>query len=116
MSNTQENDRLIARFMGMKGTDIFLSQNYLYHSDWSRLMPVVERIASIPIIGAVDNQDVCYPRTFGMPHTDGKIMVRFNGFSLHYGDTLLEAIYEAVVEAVEILNTQNKPNEPSLDR
>jgi hypothetical protein len=134
LSNTQENNRLIAEFMGWEfrqvtdhtveawyeGSCFWLDSNayleksllkgFCYHEKWDKLMPVVERISRIPLIGAEDNQDVCYPRTFGMPHTDGKIMVRLNGFSLHYGETLLEVTYAAVVEVIGFLNQQKEPH------
>src|SRR6185503_3530169 len=77
-----------------------------YHSDWKQLMMVIEKISKIRLRNTdgtecTDVQDVCYPRTFGMPGPEGKPMFRFNGFCLHTGDTLIEAAYAAVYEVAE---------------
>jgi len=83
-----------------------------YHSSWDWLMPVVEKISKLPLIDndntlCTDPQDVCYPRTFGMPTEDGKrLMVRFSGFSLHTAPTLIEAAHMAVYEVAEYHNKQ----------
>lgn len=82
-------------------------QDLGYHTSWNELMPVVEKISKMPLL-KVDNspcthpQDVCYPRTFGMPTEDGKqVMFRFNGFSLHIADRLIDAVYRAVYEVIQ---------------
>lgn len=83
-----------------------------YHSSWDWLMPVIEKISKIPLLNwdnttCTDPQDVCWPRTFGMPTEDGKnVMVRFNGFSLHTAPTLIEAAHMAVYEVAEYHNKQ----------
>jgi len=80
-----------------------------FDRDWNMLMPVVERISRVPLIGADDLQDTCYPRTFGMLNLEtGNIMVRFNGMFLNEAPTLIEAVWLAVVEFVnaEIKNVQ----------
>lgn len=111
-----ESNKLIAKFMGMTGTDEFIRQNYHYERDWNLLMLVIEKISKEPLIGAESHHDVCYPVTFNMPHTDGTVMVRLAGFGLHHGTTLIEAAYAAVVEFVEFhqqhhyaQSLQNKP-------
>ena len=85
-----------------------------YHSSWDWLMPVIEKISKIPLLNwdnttCTDPQDVCWPRTFGMPTEDGKnIMVRFNGFSLHTAPTLIESAHMAVYEIAEYHNKQQQ--------
>jgi hypothetical protein len=77
-------------------------------------MPVIEKISKIPLLNAddtlcTDPQDVCYPRTFGMPTEDGKqVMFRFNGFITHEADTLIEAAHAAVYEVAYYEINQNK--------
>jgi hypothetical protein len=85
-----------------------------YHKSWEELMPVIEKISKLPLLHwdnrvCTDPQDVCYPRTFGMPTEDGKnVMVRFNGFSLHTAPTLIEAAFMAVYEVAEYHNKQKE--------
>jgi hypothetical protein len=87
---------------------------FKYESDWSLLMPVIEKIIKTPLIEndgtpCKDPQDVCYPRTWGMPTEDGKqVMVRFNGHACHQGDTLIEAAFLAVYEFIDIDNYRKK--------
>lgn len=76
-----------------------------YHSSWEDLMPVIVKISKEPLIDAREYSDTCYPRTFGMPHSDGTFMFRFNAFTLHYGSTWIEAAYAAVVEFIEHFNS-----------
>lgn len=122
---TTESNRLIAEFMGglygvsAKGhecIDFFNGvvlrsrvriEHLRYHSSWDWLMRVIEKISKERLIGAQDHDDVCYPRTFGMPHTDGTFMFRFNAFTLHYGKTWIEAAYAAVIEFIEHYNSQS---------
>jgi hypothetical protein len=80
-----------------------------FERDWNMLMPVVEMISKVPLIGATDLQDTCYLRTFGMLNLEtGNLMVRFNGMFLNEAPTLIEATWLAVVEFVnaEIKNVQ----------
>ena len=78
-----------------------------YNKDWNRLMGVVERISKTPLLEAdgtpcTDPQDVCHPTTWGMPTEDGKrYMVRFKGSVIAYGDTLIEAVFEACYDFIE---------------
>jgi hypothetical protein len=104
----------IHAFMGLEGTQEFIRLNYSYHKRWALLMPVIEKISKIPLLNhdntpCTDPQDVCWPRTFGMPTEDGKqVMVRFNGFSLHTANTLIEAAFNAVYEVAEFHNKQKQ--------
>lgn len=78
----------------------------LYNSSWEWLMPVVEKISKIPLIGATDISDTCYPRTFGMINAEtGNVMVRFNATYLCEAPTLIEAVFFAVVEFVRSENS-----------
>jgi len=82
-----------------------------FERDWNMLMPVVEIISKVPLIGATDLQDTCYPRTFGMLNLEtGNLMVRFNGMFLNEAPTLIEAIWLAVVEFVNAEIRNVKPN------
>lgn len=108
--NTQENNRMIAEWMGVKNVSEAALHWLCYDRSWNRLMPVIERIAMIEFAQDEEEQNdgttriiryTHYPRTFGMPTEDGKWMFRFNCGGLHIGDTLIEAAYEAVVEFVE---------------
>jgi len=84
-----------------------------FDKDWNMLMPVVEIISKVPLIGATDLQDTCYPRTFGMLNLEtGNLMVRFNGMFLNEAPTLIEATWLAVVEFVNAeINNVQPPNE-----
>lgn len=91
----------------VKGGRVVFHYELKYHIDWNLLMEVIEKISKIKLLntdgtGCTDVQDVCYPRTFGMPTEDGKrVMFRFNGFSLHTADTLIEAAHAAMYEVAE---------------
>lgn len=121
MSIEQQN-RLIAEFMGycydesmrvfrVSGSLQRVWDNLDYHKEWRLLMPVIEKISRIPLIGAESPRDVCYPVTFNMPDDNGKPMFRFCGFGLHKGDTLINAAYDAVVEVIEFVNTNPTTND-----
>ncbi len=121
-------NRLIAEFMGGTVTPIDTCVNYThmsiphwafvesdfdtlkvggygYAKSWDWLMPVVEKISKIPLIGATDISDTCYPRTFGMINVEtGNVMVRFNATYLCEAPTLIEAVFFAVVEFVRSEN------------
>jgi hypothetical protein len=123
-----EMNKAIALFMGYKkreklyptdrqilegeGLPNWYEDSLEYHSSWDWLMPVIEKISKIPLLHwdnrvCTDPQDVCYPRTFGMPTEDGtQVMVRLNGFSLHTAPTLIEAAHMAVYEVAEYHNKQ----------
>lgn len=126
----EESNKLIALFMGGRyeyveeGTECvdFIVKGVLqarvniknlkYHSSWDKLMPVVEKISKEPLIGAQTAQDVCYPVTFGMPHTDGTKMFRFAGFALFHRETLIEAAYSAVIDFIQYHNEQSTASQP----
>jgi hypothetical protein len=78
-----------------------------YDSDWSWLMPVVEKIARIGLTYLnVDEQYNPYPRTFAMPDEEGNMMVRFNCAPLFIEKKLIDATWKAVVDFIE--NQQTK--------
>ena len=109
-----EGNKLIAEFKCTKSFDTYYDPegqfhfeilDSKYHSSWSWLMPVVEKISKIPLIGARDKQDVCYPLTFGMPNGEtGNPMVRFNGCFISEATTLMEATWLAVVAFIKWYN------------
>lgn len=78
-----------------------------YRTDWSHLMPVVEKIARHeyerdPMCTHVDT---AYPRTFGMIDSEtGQFMFRYNRSSLFQADTLIEACWLATVDFITRLN------------
>jgi hypothetical protein len=116
-----ESNKLIADFMGMKiGVDLYswrpgstcpLAEGHLnFHASWGWLMPVVEKISRIEFERRYD-EDIekwviwtHHPVTFGMLDETGRPMVRFYCSTLHFGDTLIEAAYEAVVDFVKWQN------------
>ena len=80
-----------------------------YHASWDWLMPIIEKISKVPVIGATENSDTCYPRTFGMLQDDtGLPMFRFNCCCLYVGSTLIEAAWIAVVEFIKSENNLKK--------
>lgn len=82
--------------------------NAKFHSDWSWLMPVLEKICRMKIGDGLKTIEYPHPRTFGMLSTGGQMMVRLNGFQCQYCDTLIEATWLAVVEFIKWFNTQKK--------
>lgn len=117
MKTEEENNRLIAEFMGLKwikqSDNIFPSGHYEkgedwygidfinYATSWDWLMPVIEKISRIEYGRSEDGIDTAYPRTFGMLNNDGKPMFRINRYGLHEAQTLIEAAYEGVIEFIE---------------
>ena len=127
--NTKANNKLIAQFMGlpyktMSMGEFFNRKNIdntgtwynvkalKYDTSWDWLMPVVEKI----INHKYEDGDTAYPRTFGMPFTDGlsdsetTYMVRFNRQLVFHGKTLIEATYDAVISFITTFNNQILPN------
>lgn len=100
--NIEEGNKLIAIF-----DSLIPAVNGIpdYHLHWELLMPVVEKISKIPLIGGYDISDTCYPRTFGMINVEtGKVMVRFTGSFINEADTLIEATWNAVLEFIKYHN------------
>lgn len=93
-----------------KGGGTCRTHELKYHYNYNWLMSVVEKISKVKLENTLeyessDSQDVCYLRTFGMPTEDGKnVMVRFNGCQCHQAPSLIEALYLAVIDFIEIEN------------
>lgn len=87
-----------------------------YHSSWDWLMPVIEKIGEYTYEDkgydpendkvSLAFKDSAYPRTFGMKNGAGKFMFRFNRQQLFYGETLIEAAYDACVDFITWYNTK----------
>ena len=129
MDNIIENNRIIAEFMGFiadksfevklvdgintscyyyKDDVMYLPEVMAYHSDWSWLMEVVEKIESLPTMK--DNGNF-----FFEIHQDSVTV--FNSTRM---DIIIEVIgqgsrinntYQAVIEFIQWYNKQNKNNE-----
>jgi hypothetical protein len=79
--------------------------NPKYSTSWKYLMPVLEKICRTKVGDGIEFIDYAHPRTFGMINKDtGQIMVRLNGFILHEADTLIEAVYMAIIEFLKSYN------------
>lgn len=106
-SEILEGNKLIADFMKWQHHENVSYDNHemsqlKYYLSWDWLMPVIEKISKMPIIGATEQSDTCYPRTFGMLQDDtGLPMFRFNCCCLYVGGTLIEAAWIAVVEFIK---------------
>jgi len=95
--NTQENNKLIAEFLGK---DHELNQCISapqFHEEWNWLMPVVEKIESLSIVSFEKNlqEEGDYQCLF----TKGNDIL-----ICHYADTSVEATYKAVVEFINQYN------------
>ena len=109
-----EGNKIIAEFMGVKfhptveqwkTSPGYFSKELEYLTNWNWLMPVIEKISKVQVIGATEQSDTCYPRTFGMLQNDtGLPMFRFNCCHLFVGATLIEAAWIAVVEFIKSEN------------
>lgn len=82
-----------------------------YSNSWEWLMPVIEKISKKQFTcnagGKDEHTDTYYPRTFGMINQETKqFMFRFNTMFLHQSDSLIDAAYEAVVEILEVFESE----------
>lgn len=113
----EEKNRIIFDFMGCihskdADMDAWEMSTLRYHESWDWLMPVIEKISQEPLIGAETAQDVCYPVTFGMPHTDGTKMFRFAGFPVFNYETLIGAAYSAVIYFIKYHDNPSTEPQP----
>ena len=97
----------------VEGLNEHMMEEFNYHSSWSLLMPVVEKISRMEFERRFDGEKwVIWTHhliTFGMLDDNGKPMVRFYCGGLHTGDTLIEAAWLAVVGFIESNNSQTQP-------
>jgi hypothetical protein len=105
--NTQENNKLIAEFMGYpniandEDKRDYLEDCLKYHKSWDWLMPVVEKIESF-----IFDENNSYNVTIGS--TNYCIIQDSNGDSVEIikdnGETKLETVYQAVVQFINQYN------------
>lgn len=109
---TIANVKLIADYMGyeykdssifpMVKADVFYEYAF-FDSNWDLLMRVIDKISQFKY----EDGETAYPRTFGMPFTDGlaegeqTIMVRFNRQPVFHGKTLINATYDAAMYFIQ---------------
>jgi len=106
------NNRIIAAFMNswtMELSEGWIGKELKYHSSWSHLMPVIEKISSIKYSDEDGNgANTSYPRTFGMINEEGLFMFRFNRYPLFEHSQLITAAYFAVLNYIKHYNTLNQ--------
>lgn len=84
-----------------------LVDGHRFHAAWEKLMPVVEKISRIEFERKYDEDQekwiiwTHHPVTFGMLDDQGRPMVRFYCNTFHFGDTLIEAAWKAVVDFIQ---------------
>ena len=126
---TQENNQLIAEFMGFTqeknigwyDNDMLMSQNVydsqdgncfdelLFHTSWNWLMPVVEKIESINVSNDPYYSDSTFQVTNFVQNWTASFLDRDNVEVVQEeGTTRFEAAYKAVVEFIKWYNEQNK--------
>ena len=96
--NTQENNKLIAEFMGYDWVELLVEPQY--HTSWDWLMPVVEKIECTTIDND-DNSDNFFNvmiEVFECNINGGDICI------CKSGNTKREATYNAVVEFINQYN------------
>ena len=114
--NTQENNKLIAEFMGMKYSDkrVFIDGNWIHSvssltrfcTDWNWLMEVVDKIESIVW---EEINDTSFNVTIGA--TSYCVIQDNNGGMIEIigeGKSKLDSVYNACVKFVKWYNEQNK--------
>lgn len=109
MENVIENNALIAQFMGYEGQhEEWCGNNvldinglgfeemrpYNPHSNWSDLMPVIEKIEDY---GA---------STFQIFGTSAKYKPQYDIELLNHGETKIEAVYKTVIEFINWYNLE----------
>lgn len=120
----RKGNELIAVFMGAKPSIIFTStvivtfprlsifpgkqykvSHLKYYSNWSWLMPVLEKICHLKIGDGKTYVEYACPRTFGMIDSEtGEMMIRLDGHPLHKDQYLIRATWEAIVEFITYYN------------
>ena len=93
-------NRIIHKYMGKKWIEKPKYFNPHYDEDWNEIMPVVEKI----IKHEYEDGDKAFLRTFGMLSDGGKMLVRFNRMPLFEAETLIQALFLAIVDFIELEN------------
>ena len=124
MENITENNKIIAEFMGAKLTkdlkimypvyegDSSYVKNLKYHSDWSWLMEVVEKIETISVFGKLPEFFIMYDNREEFKGWYWLIEVPKKFSKECYNDknrekTKIEAVYNACAEFIKWYN-ENK--------
>ena len=114
--NTQENNKIIAEFMGTEHTKKVRREiskenfnGYEYHKEWNWLMPVVEKIESFQdgedgdsMRGHLYNFRIEQHFVYILDGESMDVIIEMNG------DSKLDATYKAVVKLIEFINQYNK--------
>jgi hypothetical protein len=101
---TTENNKLLAEFMGeidLKRHNNTFITSYKYDTDWNWLMKVVEKIESLGyclVIGGRTTKNYCEIR--------GEVDDFTTKYSDSYGETKIEAVYNACIDFVKWYNNQ----------
>ena len=120
----EENNKIIAEFMGAKLTkdlkimypvyegDSSYVKNLKYHSDWNWLMEVVEKIENIKIKDYSISTDITDDKTFiNVWHygDGGKWSILISNLNEEYKDfNKMQRTYKAVVKFINFYNKQKE--------
>lgn len=114
MKTTEEKNRMIAEFMGIKVHELdvpHILEDTKYHTSWDWLMPVVEKIEwglgngeNFWIkVSKIDGEHSYIPYVYYSGHDNGKPF----DITLHnYFESKLDATYQAVIQFIEWYNKQ----------
>ena len=122
--NTLENNRLIAKFMGMtcgypnddsvmiqatlRGNEVVPIESMQYHSSWDWLVPVVEKIENLNTNNDEYYTDFYFQATNFVQNYTASFIDRNNLEIAHCdSETRIGATYNAVVEFIKWYNEQN---------
>lgn len=120
----EESNKLIADFMGLStvekhGELLWADWDGLhstkYHTSWDWLMPVIEKIESIPIVENVRIAEsfvnIQVVNKDGISHTTFQIFYTNNGRYFKQEDDLetkIQAVYQAVTQFIQWYNLNDK--------
>ena len=114
MNNTNENNKLIAEFMGIDQVDIDTYQetnsNLKYHTSWDWLMPVVKKI-KISVIDQDETDNPYNSEEWDKSTRNYELLNYCYYFGYNITHTLVQieikSLYQAVVEFIKEYNQNN---------